>query len=238
MHNCCVPIVITMTIVIVTVIATVLILLPIPWDGVCNVRGIDTLHHAVLTLAKKRTLHPAMLLAYMRVCDSVGLISWAAEGTALGLVRDGRLIPWDNDIDVGIWKEDNLLFRKKVLPLLTTQEGFRLIGTRTNCYRLTWHGTLLEVSVLARDEPCMAIAYPRHCNELLPFQAVDQLRAVPFMDRPIRVPPDAYLVTLYGADWRTPKKQFRPSDRDAFGDGKEIKDSRARGKFYRAVGAN
>ena len=33
---------------------------------------------------------------------------WLCHGTLLGIIRDKELIPWDHDIDIALWKEENL----------------------------------------------------------------------------------------------------------------------------------
>ena len=48
---------------------------------------------------------------------------WACHGTLLGLVRDGRLIPWDHDIDLAIWADD---FPKNSLLELMVGSGYAL----------------------------------------------------------------------------------------------------------------
>lgn len=46
------------------------------------------------------------LVEVSRVFRSVGLTSWPINGTLLGLVRDGGLIPHDSDVDLGaLWSE-------------------------------------------------------------------------------------------------------------------------------------
>lgn len=40
------------------------------------------------------------------VFDKYGIVFWLNSGTLLGAVRDGRLIPWDNDIDLVCWQEN------------------------------------------------------------------------------------------------------------------------------------
>jgi len=40
------------------------------------------------------------------ILDKAGVQYWLDCGTLLGAVRNGRFIPWDNDIDLGIWHKD------------------------------------------------------------------------------------------------------------------------------------
>lgn len=31
---------------------------------------------------------------------------WVTDGTLLGLIRENRILPWDSDLDLGVWKVD------------------------------------------------------------------------------------------------------------------------------------
>ncbi len=47
-----------------------------------------------------------MLEKLLEVCQKYGLQIWAASGTLLGCVRDKGYIPWDDDIDMVMMRED------------------------------------------------------------------------------------------------------------------------------------
>jgi len=42
----------------------------------------------------------------IEILDSAGVKWWIDHGTLLGIVREARLLPWDDDIDISIFKSD------------------------------------------------------------------------------------------------------------------------------------
>lgn len=56
------------------------------------------------------------MLKYIdEVCRANGIHYWLSSGTALGAVRHGGFIPWDDDADVEFLRRDYKKFRKAVL---------------------------------------------------------------------------------------------------------------------------
>ena len=54
-----------------------------------------------------------MLYELDRVCKKLGVSYFLEAGTLLGAARDGRFIPWDDDIDVSMLREDYDRFLKE-----------------------------------------------------------------------------------------------------------------------------
>lgn len=83
-------------------------------------RNINAIHRKELTI----------LCAIRDICEKHNIDYWLDGGTCLGAVRHGGFIPWDDDIDIAMRKEDIKRFAeaaKKELP-----EGLFLQTTETD----------------------------------------------------------------------------------------------------------
>ena len=50
---------------------------------------------------------------------------WLDQGSLLGIVRQGSFLPWDHDVDLGIWKEDYFKHKKTIHKKLS-EKGVRI----------------------------------------------------------------------------------------------------------------
>ena len=66
-------------------------------------------------LSKMRNLSYEMMKFFDNVCRKHNLEYWLDYGTLLGAVRHSGFIPWDDDLDVGMMREDYLKF-VEVMP--------------------------------------------------------------------------------------------------------------------------
>jgi len=62
---------------------------------------------------KLKNIQMELLKDFIAVCEKLGLRYYAIGGTALGVVRHGGYIPWDDDIDVAMMREDYEIFLKE-----------------------------------------------------------------------------------------------------------------------------
>ena len=57
-------------------------------------------------LKKLQSLTTDILGEFDRVCRKLDIPYFIYAGTAIGAVRHGGFIPWDDDIDVGMFRDD------------------------------------------------------------------------------------------------------------------------------------
>ena len=59
----------------------------------------------------------------INIFNSNNIPYWLCHGTLLGIIRDKKLIDWDNDIDLAVWS--NQVNRKEIINLII-KKGFKL----------------------------------------------------------------------------------------------------------------
>lgn len=75
-----------------------------------------------------------MLKIFVEICEELDLRYYILGGTLLGAVRHGGFIPWDDDIDVGMPREDYDIFMEKAEPLLPRDLFLQNLHTERECH--------------------------------------------------------------------------------------------------------
>ena len=181
---------------------------------------------------KNKLIAESMLRDIATILDSCRIQYWLEGGTLLGIRRENRLLPWDNDIDLSILadqvsKLDDLfptlknagyrvrtrLFKRSNSPF--QQGDIRLIKIRQK----KWFG-------LARGAVCLEIfvKYPQqdYCYweiadkiKKVPARFYQSLKSIRYNDYDYSIPQltEDYLSYRYG-DWQTPVKNWNTATDD------------------------
>ena len=78
----------------------------------------QTINLSPADTARLRRIELELLRGFISVCERLELTYYIVQGTLLGAVRHGGFIPWDDDIDVGMPREDYEIFLKRGQALL------------------------------------------------------------------------------------------------------------------------
>ncbi len=76
------------------------------------------MHYDPEILRRLQAVELEMLLEVDRVCRELSISYFLDSGTALGAVRHGGFIPWDDDVDIGMKRADYERFLKEAQKLL------------------------------------------------------------------------------------------------------------------------
>ena len=180
-----------------------------------------------ITLEGKNLVQAENLLSEVTsIFESCNITYWLEGGTLLGLRREGRLLPWDNDLDISIHESEfnklsllqNTLkkngYRVRTRVFEKDSEVFkkgdlRMIKIRTKCFFGILKGNVcLDVFIkYTKNEK----TYWEIANKVknVPSKYYDSFKTVDFKGKPYAIPEltDEYLTYRYG-DWQTPVKEW------------------------------
>ena len=157
----------------------------------------------------------ARLKEMKRIFDGLGVVFWLGSGTCLGAVREGRFIPWDDEMDTVCILGRHGLTEETVRRGIET---FRDNGFYVKVQEDALHYSIALVKdglrtdwTVHRPDNGQAYEYP---GIRLPMHVFDDLKEIDFIGERFRVPnpPEEYLASKYGPDWRTPKGPGFESD--------------------------
>jgi len=185
-------------------------------------------------MAGNRSLTGKNLEAAMRMLERVSGVLDAADikycldaGTLLGIVRENRLLPWDNDMDMAV-------SRTELPKLEAALDEIRALGYKARINKhvkddppmlmteprivKVWvpefvflRAVILDIFIKTKvdDEYTWAEGTKRYARKSVPAHFHDELTRIEFAGNSYPIPADAegYLTQRYG-DWRTPKKDW------------------------------
>ena len=180
-----------------------------------------------ITLSKKnKEIAESLLLDVAKSLDILSVNYWLEGGTLLGIKRESRLLPWDNDLDLSInssevSKIDDLIInlksknlRVRVRKFDSTSEFFNRGDIRIIKIRNKRFFNLLKGSVCLE----IFVKYPKKENTYwmignttknVPSKYYARLQSIKFKDYLFSIPmlTEEYLTYRYG-DWKKPVKEW------------------------------
>ncbi len=85
-----------------------------------------------------------------RICSRHGLKYFADYGTLIGAVRHGGFIPWDDDFDISMLREDYMVFLKIAESELPP--GYKMLSIYNNHKSRTFLGRVVNNNIISTEE--------------------------------------------------------------------------------------
>jgi len=149
-------------------------------------------------------------------------------GTLLGIVREGRLLPWDTDLDISInddaldkvikhkrkiWKlgyRTRVRYFKKDIGSYKVGD-IRILKIQTRKFFFIKDKGLLDIFVMKREDGghTFVVGETPSVLKTVPLKYHDNTSSIDFDGKIYRIPKfyEDYLEYIYG-DWKTPKKDW------------------------------
>lgn len=181
---------------------------------------------------KNKIIAERMLFKVSEILDTCNISYWLEGGTLLGIRREERLLPWDNDIDISMMISQKP--KLNTLYVLLKKQKYR-VKTRLFEYSKSpfKKGDIRMIKIrerrffgLIKGPVCLDIfikypeneyAYWEIDNKLksVPHKFYDSFKTITFKNYNYKIPEltDEYLTYRYG-EWETPVKDWNTSKDD------------------------
>ena len=180
---------------------------------------------------KNGELALTMLKKVTNILDDNNIDYWLEGGTLLGVIRENRLLPWDNDLDISM-KEEELPKLEKVLKKIPYKVRVRKFTRNTNPFnrgdtrmikisnkRLFFFQGDITLDIFVKYKKDETYYWKVGSKgKSVPAHFYKDITDYPFAGKDFKIPKDyaAYLTYRYG-DWKIPVKVW-----DTFADDKAI----------------
>ena len=150
-----------------------------------------------------------LLIEAKQIMDELGVVFFLRQGTLLGAIREQRIIPWDDDLDlasvIGLHGLTEELIERTVAAF--RERGYATLVERSDHY--IYAGAVK--SSIRVDWMCFKVfgdSVYQYPGVRVPLTILRQLKEIDFIGAKFLVPdpPEEYLRLKYGADWMTPKR--------------------------------
>ncbi len=93
-----------------------------------------------------------------RLLDSHNINFWICHGTLLGIIREGRLLPWDHDIDFAVW--DGEISREDIINIFANR-GYKqeLVFGDVDCLHFYGRNKKIDISFYKRKNNTASIKW-------------------------------------------------------------------------------
>jgi len=172
------------------------------------------------------------LLGFHKVMDRHKIPYWLDFGTLLGAIREGKIIEWDGDGDIGVWIED--LDKMKELQKEFMAEDLQIYYQDSHAYlnlkvaKNRWEAivdiyTYKKVSHNGQDW-VVRIENGKMFDIRGPYEHFEWRVLVPFLDTMFPVPCMFIesLEFLYGPEWKTPIRREKEAYKVPEGDPEKL----------------
>jgi len=151
-----------------------------------------------------------LLLETNQVMRSYGVRFFLRQGTCLGAVRDGGLLPWDDDIDIGSIYGFYGFSEESIEPIIQEMRN------RDFLVRITIDNDYYKCVTFVKESMRIDWACYWIINDCIymypavpiPISLFVNLTEISLLGETFLVPdpPEEYLQLKYGEDWKTPKR--------------------------------